>query len=276
MIDHHRSNLNMVTEILRRWGCSCEGYTDSDAAMTSLSEAAAAGNPIDLALVELDLPGASAADFCRAVKANPALGTIRLVAMAMLGRKGDAVEMSALGISGYLVKPIRESQLQGCLRLVLGESGESTQVQPSPLVTRHTVVESQKNKARLLVVDDNATNRMVASKILEKLGYRAETVDSGLEAIKAIGMADYDLVFMDCQMPDLDGLHATRMIREGAAAGRNREVTIIAMTAHAMKGDRELCLSAGMNDYLSKPVRPADVSAMLERWLERREESGAG
>lgn len=271
VLDHHQSNLNMVKGILQRWGCACEGFSDPESAIASLTARAAEGTPIDLVLVELDLPGTSAAEFCRVVKAAPALSRIRLVAMAMLGRKGDAAEMSALGISGYLVKPIRESQLEGCLRLVLGEPQEAATAPSPALVTRHTVVESQKKQARLLVVDDNATNRMVAGKILEKLGYLAETVDSGQEAIRAIGESDYDLVFMDCQMPDLDGLQATRMIREGAAAGRNRDVTIIAMTAHAMKGDRELCLSAGMNDYLTKPVRPADVSAMLERWLEHRD-----
>jgi CheY-like chemotaxis protein len=114
----------------------------------------------------------------------------------------------------------------------------------------------------------------VATKILEKLGYLAETVDSGHEALRALGESDYDLVFMDCQMPDLDGLQATRMIREGRAANRNRDVSVVAMTAHAMKGDRELCLEAGMNDYLTKPVRANEVAAALEQWLHTSGDSG--
>ena len=124
------------------------------------------------------------------------------------------------------------------------------------------------------MVDDNNTNRMVASKILEKLGYLAEAVESGHEALRALGKSDYDLVFMDCQMPELDGLQATRMIREGMASNRNRNVAVVAMTAHAMKGDREICLEAGMNDYLTKPVRASEVAAALERWLHTSSEIG--
>jgi CheY-like chemotaxis protein len=111
---------------------------------------------------------------------------------------------------------------------------------------------------------------MVALKILEKLGYRAQAVESGQAALEALETVEFDIVFMDCQMPDLDGFQATRMIRSGGTATQNRDVVVIAMTAHAMKGDRERCLDAGMNDYLTKPVRAGDVEAALQRWLNHR------
>ncbi len=267
VVDHQQSNVALIEGLLDRWGCAHACASDFEQAITLVSHAAASGESFDVALIEIDLPDADDGRLCRRIQELPGHSTCKLVAMALLGRKGDAAELNALGFSGYLVKPIRESHLQGCLRLVLGQTQAPSDQTPPTLVTRHTVSETRKKEARILVVDDNATNRMVATKILEKLGYLAETVDSGHEALRALGASDYDLVFMDCQMPELDGLQATRMIREGKASNRNRDVAVVAMTAHAMKGDRELCLEAGMNDYLTKPVRATEVSAALERWL---------
>lgn len=266
-VDRHRSNLNLLRDSLQLWGCAIQIAESPEEAIEKISAAAMNGHCFDVALVELDLADTGPAEFCRKVRAVDGLSEIRFVAMTLLGRRGDAAELKELGFSGYLVKPIRESHLLGCLRLILAPPDFT----PHPMVTRHTAVEAQKSDARILVVDDNATNRMVALKILEKLGYRAEAVESGRAALDTLKVAEYDIVFMDCQMPDLDGLQATRLIRKGGLLERNRDVTVIAMTAHAMKGDRELCLDAGMNDYLTKPVRPGDVADALQRWLEHRE-----
>jgi PAS domain S-box-containing protein len=274
VVDQHRSNIKLIESFLNRWGCKYACASDREQALALIEGAAESAKPFDAALFEIDLPETDDSRLCPRVHGLPGHSNCKLVAMALLGRKGDAAELSALGFSGYLVKPIRESQLHGCLRLILGQPQDPPDSTPPALVTRHTVSETRKKKARILVVDDNATNRMVATKILEKLGYLAETVDSGHEALRALGESDYDLVFMDCQMPDLDGLQATRMIREGRAANRNRDVSVVAMTAHAMKGDRELCLEAGMNDYLTKPVRANEVAAALEQWLHTSGDSG--
>ncbi|MBL7649855.1 MAG: PAS domain S-box protein [Candidatus Hydrogenedentes bacterium] len=267
VVDHQRANVSLIEGLLDRWGCAHASASDAAGAISLAAEAAQSGSAFDAALIEIDLPEGDVEHLYQRIRELPGHGACKLVAMALLGRKGDAAELNTLGFSGYLVKPIRESHLEGCLRLVLGQPQTLPDSPPPALVTRHTVSETRKQEARILVVDDNATNRMVASKILEKLGYLARAVESGHEALRALGESDYDLVFMDCQMPELDGLQVTRMIREGGASNRNRDVAVIAMTAHAMKGDREICLEAGMNDYLTKPVRAPEVAAALERWL---------
>jgi len=265
-LDRQRSNLNLLSDFLRPWGCAMDISETPEEALMKISTAAADGRPPDLALVDMDMTCMDPAEFCRRVRAVPGLSNIRLVAMTLLGRRNDLAELKALGFAGYLMKPVRESHLQRCLQVMLAPPHFA----PSPSVVRPVAVEAPNSNARILVVDDNGTNRMVALKILEKLGYRAEAAESGRAALKTLEEAEFDIVLMDCQMPDLDGFQATRMIRSGIPGGRNRDVVVIAMTAHAMKGDRELCLDAGMNDYLTKPVRAGDVSDALRRWSNRR------
>lgn len=271
IVDNHQTHLDLISGILTRWGCICACYTTLESAIAQGADGPTGAVPFDAALVTIAPAGTGAILEKDRLRANPLFSNTPLVAMALLGQKGEAAELGKLGFSGYLVKPIRESQLLGCLRLVLGGAAASVDTQPHTIVTRHTLTESRKQEARILIVDDNATNRMVATKIIEKLGYHADTVESGHEALRALEADDYHLVFMDCQMPELDGLQATRMIRQGTPSLRNQSVIVVAMTAHAMKGDRELCLEAGMNDYLTKPVRPLEVATVLSRWLEHRD-----
>ena len=170
-----------------------------------------------------------------------------------------------IGFTAFLTKPARQSELFGCLSAVLAGTGASRPA--APTVTPHTVREMRRASVRILLAEDNITNQQVAVGILKKLGLRADAVANGAEAVKALETLPYDLVLMDVQMPVMDGLEATRLIRNPKSAVRNHEVPIIAMTAHAMQGDREKCLESGMNDYVSKPVSPQVLAAALKIWL---------
>ncbi|MEK9134512.1 MAG: response regulator, partial [Pseudomonadota bacterium] len=208
----------------------------------------------------------------------------RVILLTSVGRRGDAKTAKALGISAYLTKPIRESQLVRCLAMVLEQPALSPvggQAQPGPeLVTRHTLAEAATSAGmKILLAEDNIINQKVAVRMFERLGHRVDVVANGLEAVEALSRIGYDLVFMDCQMPEMDGFEATREIRAREQSGRgsglhpvpstHRRTPIIAMTANAMQGDREACLQVGMDDYVSKPVTSDALAAVFERWRPR-------
>jgi two-component system, sensor histidine kinase and response regulator len=182
-----------------------------------------------------------------------------------VGRRGDVEVARQAGINAYLTKPVRQSELHEAIAAVVGGRGMSSE-ESSLLVTRHTLREERTaSRARVLVAEDNPVNQRVAVKMLEKLGYRADVAGNGLEVIEALSRIPYAAVLMDVQMPEMDGLEATREIRR--REGDGRETRIIAMTAGAMREDRESALEAGMDDYVSKPVKPEDLDAVLERWI---------
>jgi CheY-like chemotaxis protein len=175
-------------------------------------------------------------------------------------KRGHAQESMEAGFSAYLTKPIRQSQLFDVLSIVLGVDEQN---KDKVLVTRHTIKEIKKDKKiHVLVAEDNPVNQRVAAMMLEKMGCLVDVVADGQEALDAIKRITYDLIFMDVQMPVMDGLTATRKIR-GLFGDK---VIIVAMTAHAMPGDKEKCLKAGMNDYISKPVRVNKLEEMIEKW----------
>ena len=187
------------------------------------------------------------------VKDVVARGRTRVILMHPIGAKRPSSADGVIAIS----KPVKQSALFDALATLLGDSAE-------PKQTRATPVERRVSAHRILIAEDNAVNQKVAVRQLQKLGYSADTVTNGLEAIEALGRFPYDLVLMDCQMPEMDGFSATRLIRGRGKEGRP---VIIAMTANALEGDRERCIAAGMDDYISKPVREADLGAMLAKWL---------
>jgi CheY-like chemotaxis protein len=205
----------------------------------------------------------------RAIRADGALAGVRLVMLTSVGRRGHAEEARKAGIAAYLTKPVRREHLHACVCAVVagpgGEVGEKG-VAAAPLVTRHTIAEEERRaRPRLLVVEDNAVNQVVAVKILERLGWRADVAGNGLEAVDAVALAPYAAILMDCQMPEMDGYEATVVIRKREPKGRR--VPVIAMTANALPGDRERCLAAGMDDYVTKPLKRDEVEAALSRWV---------
>ena len=267
VVDDNATNREVLSEQLRAWGARAEEAIDGPSALLALRRALDTGEPFAAVILDMQMPDMDGADVARAIKADETLQHTRLVLMTSLGQRGDARAMEQLGFSAYLVKPARQSDLFDSLSAVLARSAVSHGKQH--IVTRHVVREMRRGAVRILLAEDNITNQQVALGILKKLGLHADAVVDGAEAITALETVAYDLVLMDVQMPEMDGLEATRLIRDPDSAVLDHKVPIIAMTAHAMQGDRERCLEAGMDDYVTKPISPQVLADALDRWLPR-------
>ncbi len=264
LVDDNATNREVLMAQLRAWGVRSEEAPDGPTALKALRSAESEGDPFRIAILDMQMPGMDGIALGFAIKADETLKGTPLVLLSSLGQRGDAGKMEEIGFSAYLTKPARQSELFGALSAVLA----GTAATPGrPTITRHTVREMRRGSVRILLAEDNITNQQVAVGILKKLGLRADAVANGAEAVKALETLPYDLVLMDVQMPVMDGLEATQHIRDPHSMVRNHQIPIIAMTAHAMQGDREKYLKSGMNDYVSKPVSPGALAEALERWL---------
>jgi PAS domain S-box-containing protein len=269
VVDDNATNREVLSAQLRAWGVRPEEANDGPSALLALARARDTGDPFAAAIIDMQMPDMDGADVARVIKADETLKRTRLVLMTSLGQRGDARQMEELGFSAYLVKPTRQSDLFDSLSTVLARS---TLSQPkSRIVTRHAIREMRRGAVRILLAEDNLTNQQVALGILRKLGLHADAVADGSEAIVALETLQYDLVLMDVQMPEMDGFEATRRIRDPNSAVLRHEIPIIAMTAHAMQGDRERCLEAGMDDYVTKPISPQALAEAVDRWLPRED-----
>jgi two-component system sensor histidine kinase/response regulator len=267
IVNDNSTQRKVLSALLRSWGCRYAAAGNSDAALSLLHGAAAKRTPFDLAILDYRMHGTDGRTLGEKIKADPALKETKLVMLTAWGQRGDAAEVATIGFSAYLTKPIKGSQLYECLVAVLGNTaGSIGNEERGHLVTRHSLAET-KRRMRILVVEDNAVNQKLALRLFEKLGCRADAVANGKEAIKALEMVLYDVVFMDVQMPEMDGYEATKVIRDPQSHVQNHGVPIIAMTAHAMKGDRERCIEAGMDDYISKPIRSEKLQGVIEKFL---------
>jgi signal transduction histidine kinase/CheY-like chemotaxis protein len=271
-VDDNPTNLLVLREQLNSWGVRNDSSSSAEDALNLLRAAQSAGDPYHIAILDQQMPTMDGENLARAIKADPKLKKTALVLLTSLGTRGDAARMKEAGFSAYLTKPARASQLLNTLITVWGNQKRALSGQ---FVTRHPAVERRATspaepaqpifRARVLIVEDNAVNQMVAARLLEKLGCRVDVAANGREAVEMVGLLPYDAIFMDCQMPEMDGFEATQEIRRREGSSVHRP--IIAMTANAMQGDRERCLDAGMDDYVSKPIRKADLIEALERRL---------
>jgi PAS domain S-box-containing protein len=263
VVDDNATNRQILRQQLGHWGLRVTAVEGGLEALAVLRDGVASGQRHDLAILDMKMPGMDGLSLARAIKSDETLQSVRLVLLTSLGQRGHGAEASRIGISAYLTKPVDEADLYDCLIEVLTRGG--TRRAPS-LVTRHSLREARPQKgARVLVAEDNEVNQKVAVRLLEKQGYRVDVADNGSEALEACRRSTYEAVLMDGQMPGMDGFEATRRIRE--EEGEERHTPIIAMTASAMKGDRERCLEAGMDDYVSKPVTPESLEAVLRNWV---------
>ncbi|MBA2486403.1 MAG: response regulator [Nitrospira sp.] len=276
LVDHNKTIRHALQQQLAIYGMDCRGAQSGRQALEMARAAAAMQKPFDLALIELHLSEMDGFETAMRFKNDLTTAATHVVILTTAGRRGDGTTAQALGIDAYLTKPLRQTQLLDCLCLLLaGQAtgdGAPDQAGAPSLITRHTLAEGQASAfTRLLLVEDNAVNQKVACKMLEKLGCRVDVAGNGQEAVAAHERAPYPLIFMDCQMPEMDGYEATALIRK--MEGRSTHTPIIAMTANAMKGDREQCLAAGMDDYVAKPIRTKDLQTILDTWLHQRDQT---
>jgi two-component system sensor histidine kinase/response regulator len=270
IVDDNATNRAILHHQLATWGMSDETAANSHEALAALHSAAASGAPFSVALLDMQMPEVDGLALAAAIKADPALVSTRLVLMTSVGWPIDNEMLRAAGVARCLSKPAKQSQLFDCLATVMCAASESAVPAPSAAADHDSsdVASGQPVRGRVLVAEDNVVNQRVALHQIRRLGYSADAVADGLEAIHALSQVPYDVVLMDCQMPNLDGYAATAIIRE--REGASRRTPIVALTAHALQGDREKCLSAGMDDYLSKPVNRHELRAVLERWIPAR------
>ena len=265
VVDDSATNQSLVRSILSSWGCRPEESADGNSALAILRQAAQGADPFQIALLDMSLPGMDGEELGRRIAADPQLKHTALVLMTGFGRHSDLARLQALGFSGHVIKPIWERTLREAL-LALRAKGIGT-VAPGEHVAQPPSTIRANRQARILLAEDNLTNQEVAVAMLKKLGYSADLVANGAAALEALRKADYDVVLMDCEMPEMDGYEATKRIRDVRAGTRHPRIPIIAITADAMTGDRDKCLQAGMSDYIAKPVELRILADVLEKWL---------
>ncbi len=269
IVDDNATNRFVLSEQLTAWGVRQAAADGALQAMDMLRAARAAGDPFALVITDMQMPDVDGESLGASIRSGPELSDTLLVMLTSLGRPGDAQRLASIGFSACLTKPVRQSQLFDCLATLL-EGGTPAGSAPSPEhPTRHAAAETRRRNERILLAEDNPTNQQVATRLLEKMGFSVVAVANGREAVRALEADPFDLVLMDLQMPIMDGFEATRAIRDPLSAVRNRRVPIVAMTAHALKGDRERCLEAGMDDYVTKPVDPKKLAKVTEQWVGR-------
>ena len=263
VVDDQPLGRRILREQLGAWGITVEEAADGPSALGQLRAAAATGARHDAVLLDMQMPGMDGLQLTVAIAADPTLGGVSLMMVSSVGQTGLAAAARAAGIATYLTKPVRPTRLREALARAFGHLHD----RPSAPAPREPALSADVSapRRRILVAEDNRVNQTVAMRILEKAGHQVDVVANGREAVAALDDVVYDLVFMDCQMPDMDGFEATRAIRAGEAR-TPRHIPIVALTANAMQGDRERCLAAGMDDYIAKPVTTQTLATALERW----------
>ena len=265
IVDDNATSREVLTVLLETWGVRTMEVPDGRSGVLALRHAQEEGDPFHAAIVDMQMPIMDGAGFARTLQQTGEMKGLRLVLLTSMAQRGDARQMEEMGFAAYLTKPVRKSDLFDCLSVLLADS--RTETQTKSLITRHSLREMHRGAARILLAEDNPVNQEVAVGILARQGWRVDAVANGKETVRALEEIPYDLVLMDVQMPEMDGLEAAQAIRNDASKVLNRDIPIIAMTAHSMQGDRERCLEAGMNDYVSKPVSAQELVDMVMRWL---------
>jgi PAS domain S-box-containing protein len=263
VVDDNQTNRMVLTKNVETLGSRVDSVSSGAKAVETLRNASRAGDPYHLVLLDMQMPGMDGEQTARAIKSDPSVKEVKILILTSMGHRGDAARLEALGCSGYLLKPVKQQMLFDAVIAVLGHKED----RPSTIITRHVLAEKRKIDLRLLLAEDNPINQKLAIVLLQKAGYSVDAVETGVQALERVKADHYSVVLMDVQMPDMDGFEATRQIRLWEK-GNGRHIPIIAMTAHAMAGDRDRCLASGMDDYITKPLEPRALFNAIDRWTQ--------
>ncbi|HXN97512.1 MAG TPA: response regulator [Candidatus Acidoferrales bacterium] len=273
VVDDNRTNRRILEGMLKRWEMKPTSVDGGEEALVELSAAYSAQTPYGLILLDMHMPKMDGFTLAERLQQRPELSTAMVVMLTSAGHSGDAARCRELGICAYLLKPIRQSELREAIARVLGAVEQKGTI---PLITRYSLNDERDPATvlRVLVAEDNVVNQRLVLRLLEKRGHRVVVAANGREALQILDKKNFDLVLMDLQMPEMDGLAATAALRkmEKEKGGGCRQ-TVIALTAHAMKGDYEECMNVGMDGYLSKPIRPQELDEILRKCLTRKTET---
>jgi signal transduction histidine kinase/CheY-like chemotaxis protein len=271
VVDDNQTNRRILDGMLKRWAMKPTLVEGGEEALVQLSAARVSGESYGLILTDMHMPMMDGFALVERIRDKPELSTATIMMLTSAGHRGDAARCQELGVVAYLLKPIRQSELREAIARVLGAKEQKGAI---PLITRYSLHDAREPSAslRVLLVEDNLVNQRLATRLLEKRGHYVAVASNGLEALAALRKEIFDLVLMDLQMPEMDGFEATMSIRKNEK-NSGTHISIVALTAHAMKGDREKCLAAGMDGYLTKPIRPPELDEILEGYLARRSEA---
>lgn len=272
VVDDNATNRRVFEAYVSSWGMRAAAAADADEALIELRSAADEGDPFDVALLDFNMPGKNGLELSRRIASSPALRSTRLILLTSSGELRD--EHPTRGISSQLTKPVRQSRLLDAIRVAMtsGSNGTAHPVSPEP--SAPAAAEAAAGFSRILVAEDQRTNWMLIERLLAKRGHSAANATDGRGVLEKLDSESFDLILMDCQMPVLDGYDTAREIRRREAEEQRRHVPIVAMTASAMRGDRERCLAAGMDDYIAKPIDSDKLDELLARWLSAPEPAG--
>ncbi|MEW6379380.1 MAG: PAS domain S-box protein [bacterium] len=267
IVDDNETNRKILMEMVSSWGLLPGEARDGKSALAEMEAAAFAHSPYRLVLLDVQMPGMDGFEVSRRIKNNPALADARIIVLTSLGQRGETKICRELGISAYLLKPIRQSELFNAISQVMGGVIYGQEQAAPSLVTRHTLREKKNRRSlSILLAEDDPINQKVAVGMLKKQGYLVQVAEDGEKALMVLDHQPVDLVLMDVQMPVMDGFEATRAIREREKLS-GLHTPIIAITAHAMKGDKDRCLEAGMDGYISKPIKMTELEQEIERLI---------
>jgi len=271
VVDDNLTNRRILTETLLQWSMRAEPAANAEEALELMRGAKRGSDPYSIVVTDVHMPEMDGFELTRRIRSSPDLDSAIVLMLTSSEHQGDIQRCRELGISRYLIKPIRQRELRAALvSLLTGERAPAADLAQKAPPIEPLRPEPPARPARILLAEDNIVNQRLALRVLEKAGHRVVVAGNGKEACEACRDQAFDLVLMDVQMPDMGGLEATAAIRDGER-GTHAHVPIIAMTAHAMKGDRERCLEAGMDDYLSKPVHAGELLAMLDKFCQHKE-----